>query len=118
MIYIAVIWACIMSMFQRIVDTGVQGLMYMPDNVFCKIRYHHCTPIFATVDGQVCTGRINLLMWLYWNQDIPGVSVNHLKFLNGVVVHMKMSNAKIYNINIDQNKCNGKNIMFKEVKLD
>jgi hypothetical protein len=105
--------------FRRISMCIMRLIMRMPDFMFSYVSSHENSPAIAMIDDNNCTNRVNLLLLLYWDDDIQGISINDLRLLRGDIIIITMhSDDFIYTVDMVQNKCNDEDILFNELVLN
>jgi len=109
------IWMLIL--LQRFIDTVVIGLMCIHDKWFIIRSSPPYVVSNVLLDNRPCINRFNFLLWLYWDKDIPGISLVHVNMLRGEMLSI-ITKSMVINIDlVNQKYCDGDDILFNELVL-
>ena len=106
-----------LSHIKMVIYFASQYCMVCDDSRFAFVRRApYCKIANAYVNNTRCENRLNLIMWLYWDSEIPGIPLKYLQLLPGEVFICKTDDGKKIEIDLITKKyCNGDDIIFNEV---
>lgn len=71
--------AYIMLAVRSVVRVLATAAMSIPDKWLSFVKPVSTSPVTnAVLDGHDFTNRMNLLLWIYWDDAIPGISINNI----------------------------------------
>lgn len=123
-------WAVVCCWVHNIVLFLTHYMMKLPDKwvawVAMMSRRRRKLTVCGHVDGVDCTNRLNILVWLYFDDGYGGLSINHLRLLPGHTLVFVVTSGvvgpdakhKCMAINLQTGKySDGEDIDFGEVVL-